>query len=155
MALVIFFVSDPAKGVAEMVRLVRPGGTVSAYAWDVLGGGLPSDPILSEMRAMGLKTASPPSAEALRIGALRDLWTNGGLEGVETREIVVERTFEDFEEFWAINMLGQSVSAVVAGMPQSDIDRLKSRVLGRVIADAAGRIISSGHANAVKGRVPN
>jgi ubiquinone/menaquinone biosynthesis C-methylase UbiE len=28
MALVIFFVPDPAKGVAEMVRVVSPGGTV-------------------------------------------------------------------------------------------------------------------------------
>jgi SAM-dependent methyltransferase len=33
MALVIFFVPDPAKGVAEMARAVRPGGMVSAYAW--------------------------------------------------------------------------------------------------------------------------
>src|SRR6266849_6664649 len=39
MALVIFFVPDPAKGVAEMVRVVGPGGTVATYAWDVLGGG--------------------------------------------------------------------------------------------------------------------
>ena len=38
MALVIFFVPDPAKGVAEMVRVVRPGGKVAAYAWDILGG---------------------------------------------------------------------------------------------------------------------
>src|SRR5213593_2404446 len=31
MALVIFFVPDPAKGVAEMVRVVGPGGIVAAY----------------------------------------------------------------------------------------------------------------------------
>ena len=41
MGLVIFFVPDPAKGVAEMVRVVRPGGTIAAYAWDILGGGFP------------------------------------------------------------------------------------------------------------------
>jgi ubiquinone/menaquinone biosynthesis C-methylase UbiE len=34
MALVLFFVPDPAKGVAEMTRLVRPGGMVAAYAWE-------------------------------------------------------------------------------------------------------------------------
>ena len=44
MALVIFFVPDPAKGVAEMARVVRPGGLVAAYAWDVLGGGFSFDP---------------------------------------------------------------------------------------------------------------
>ena len=39
MALVIFFVPDPPKGVAEMARVVCPGGTVATYAWDMLGGG--------------------------------------------------------------------------------------------------------------------
>src|SRR6185369_2343703 len=34
MALVIFFVPEPAKGVAEMRRVVAPGGMVAAYAWD-------------------------------------------------------------------------------------------------------------------------
>ena len=46
MALVIFFVPDPAKGVAEMVRVVRSGGTVATYAWDMVGGGFPQETIL-------------------------------------------------------------------------------------------------------------
>ena len=41
MALVLFFVPEPARGVAEMRRVVAPGGTVAAYAWDMLGGGFP------------------------------------------------------------------------------------------------------------------
>src|SRR5206468_12295984 len=39
MALVIFFVPDPAKGLAEMARVLRPGGTTAACAWDIFGGG--------------------------------------------------------------------------------------------------------------------
>ena len=54
MALVISFVPDPIKGVAEMVRVVRPGGIVAAYVWDMLGGGYPWEPVRIEMRAMGL-----------------------------------------------------------------------------------------------------
>src|SRR5450631_4595990 len=36
MALVLFFVPDPAKGVSEMVRVVVPGGAVVTYMWDML-----------------------------------------------------------------------------------------------------------------------
>ena len=43
MPLVIFFVPDPARGVAEMARVVGPGGIVAAYAWDMVGGGFPYD----------------------------------------------------------------------------------------------------------------
>jgi hypothetical protein len=34
-------VPEPAQGVADMARVVAPGGTVAAYAWDMEGGGFP------------------------------------------------------------------------------------------------------------------
>ena len=105
MALVIFFVPDPARGVAEMVRVVCPGGTVATYAWDMLGGGFPLEPIQVEMRAMGLTPVLPPSPGASRMDALRNLWTGAGLEAVETREITVQRTFADFDDFWTTSLL--------------------------------------------------
>ena len=43
MALVIAFVPDPAKAVSEMARVVRPGGCVATYMWDIPAGGLPLD----------------------------------------------------------------------------------------------------------------
>src|SRR5216684_4543728 len=97
MPLVIFFVPDPAKGVAEMARVVCPGGIVAAYAWDMLGGGFPYDALRVEMRGMGVAVPMPPSPEASRMDALRDLWTDAGLDAVETREIAVQRTFTDFD----------------------------------------------------------
>jgi ubiquinone/menaquinone biosynthesis C-methylase UbiE len=42
MELVLVFVPNPRKGVDEMVRVVRPGGTVATYMWDMLGGGVSS-----------------------------------------------------------------------------------------------------------------
>jgi SAM-dependent methyltransferase len=153
MALVIFFVPEPAKGLAEMVRVVRPGGTVAAYAWDVLGGGFPLEPLQVEMRAMGLKTLRPPSAEASRMDALRALWTDVGLEAVETREIVVRRSFLDFEEFWAISQLGSTVAPIVAAMSPGDLELLKTRVRAKLPTDASGRITYSARAHAAKGLV--
>src|SRR4029079_10601897 len=74
MALVIFFVPNPAKGVAEMARVLKPGGSAATYAWDMPGGGFPLEPVYSEMRALGITPASPPSPDASRINALKDLW---------------------------------------------------------------------------------
>jgi SAM-dependent methyltransferase len=61
MALVIFFVPDPAKGVVEMARVVRPGGTVASYAWDRTAGGNPFASMMDEMRSMGVTPPAPPS----------------------------------------------------------------------------------------------
>jgi hypothetical protein len=60
MALVIVFVPDPAKGIDERARVVRPGGPVADLPWDMLGGGFPLEPILAEMREIGLAASSPP-----------------------------------------------------------------------------------------------
>jgi SAM-dependent methyltransferase len=153
MALVIFFVPDPANGVAEMVRVVCRGGTVATYAWDVLGGGFPLEPIQAGMRAMGLTPLLPPSPGASRMEALRNLWTGAGLDAVETREITVQRTFADFDDFWTTSLLAASIRPMVAAMASDSVELLKTRVQARLPADAAGRITYSARANAVKGRV--
>ncbi len=154
MALVIFFVPEPAKGVGEMVRVVGPGGTVATYAWDMPGGGWPGQPFHAEMRAMGLQPLLPPSAEASRIDVLGKLWTGAGLDTVETREITVSRTFADFDEFWTINSMSPNIGQSIAAMSPGDAERLKAGVRARLPADGAGRITYTGRANAVKGRVP-
>ena len=154
MALVLIFVPDPAKGIAEMVRVVRPGGTVATYMWDMMGGGFPVDPILVEMRAMGFAPSRPPRMEASRMEALRDLWTGAGLEAVETREIAVQRTFTDFDDFWMTQAQVPSVGPVVAAMAAGDIETLKSRVRAALPADAEGRITYGARAHAIKGHLP-
>jgi SAM-dependent methyltransferase len=152
MALVIFFVPDPTKGVAEMVRVVRPGGIVATYVWDILHGGFPLDPIQAEMRAMGLTPVLPPRSDVTPIDVLRELWTGAGLEAVEARPITVERTFADFDEFWTTSLLGATIRPMVAAMAPDDVERLRARLRARMQADAAGRITYPARANAVKGR---
>ena len=151
MPLVIFFVPDPAKGVAEMARVVGPGGLVTAYAWDMLGGGFPYEALRDEMRALGVAVPTPPSTDASRIEALRDLWTGAGLIAVETREIAVQRTFADFDDYWTIVFGGPSVGPQLKAMAPEVLARLKARMRERLPADAAGRITYGARANAVKG----
>jgi SAM-dependent methyltransferase len=153
MALVIFFVPEPARGVAEMARVVRPGGVVAAYAWDLDGGGFPYDAVWVQMREMGVDVPLPPSPGASRIDVMADLWKGGGLEGVETRELSVRRTFANFDDYWTTVQVGPSVGKGLASMSTEDREVLKGRMRERMVGDSSGRIICGARANAVKGRV--
>jgi ubiquinone/menaquinone biosynthesis C-methylase UbiE len=154
MALVIAFVPEPRKGVAEMVRVIGPGGIAATYMWDMLGGGFPLDPVLIELRAMGLSPTRPPRMEAARMETLREMWIGAGLENVETREITVQRTFADFDDFWSSCAKAPATAPLLAAMSAADLADLKDRVSARAPADSAGRIVRTARANAVKGRLP-
>jgi len=153
MALVIFFVPEPSRGVAEMARVVAPGGSVAAYAWDMVDGGFPYEALHAEMRGLGIVVPVPPSRDASRLEAMRELWTGAGLEAVETRSISVRRTFADFEEYWAAILGGPSVAPKLGVMASEELALLKGRMRAHLPADEAGRITYGARANAVKGRV--
>lgn len=154
MPLVIFFVPEPARGVAEMARVVCPGGMVSAYAWDMPGGGFPYHALQSEIRALGYTLSKPPSPEASRIEELHALWTAAGLAAVKTCAITVERSFASFDDYWATVQLGPSVAPLLSAMAAEERALLQARMRARLPADADGRILCSARAHAVRGRVP-
>jgi SAM-dependent methyltransferase len=154
MPLVIFFVPDPAKGVAEMVRVVEPGGLVAAYAWDMEGGGFPYAALHDEMRALDIPVPMPPSPDASRPEVLLSLWRNGGVSDVGTRTITVHRTYTDFDDFWATIQLGPSVSRSLPAAGSEVNAALQARMRERLSAAPDGTITCTAVANAVRGRVP-
>jgi SAM-dependent methyltransferase len=154
MALVIFFVPDPKQGVAEMKRVVGRGGTIAAYAWDIWGGGFPFEPIWDEVRKAGGTLPLPPSVDISRMHALRGLWADAGLTPVETREITVQRTYADFDEFWNTTTASGQLKAALNDWPAGEVEKLKARVRARLPADGQGRITYPARANAIRGRVP-
>ena len=152
MPLVIFFVPDPAKGVAEMTRAVGQGGLVAAYAWDMPGGGFPYYTLQAEMRELGFAAPKPPSPQASREDVLRDLWIGAGLTNVETRQIAVERTFANFDDYWETVLGGPSIKAGLAAVGPEQVATLKTKMRKMLPVDGGGRITYSATANAVKGR---
>ncbi len=84
---------------------------------------------------------------------MRDLWSGAGLEAIETRQIMVQRTFADFDDYWTTILAGPSVGPKLAAMSSDDRELLQTRMRARLPRDAAGRITISASANAVKGRV--
>jgi hypothetical protein len=154
MPLVIFFVPDPAKGVAEMARVVCPGGLVAAYAWDMVGGGFPYEALHAEMRAMGVQVPVTPSRDASRIDVMRALWTGAGVQAVEMHEITVRRIFPDLDDYWTTVFGGPSVGPSLARMAPEQLALLKTRMRARLTPDATGRVTCTATANAISGRVP-
>jgi hypothetical protein len=118
----------------------------------VLGGGFPFEPIWAETRAAGVTPLLPPNPWAGGLEPLHRLWTAAGLEAVETREIVVERTFPTFEDYWATSTITGGVRPPLDAMPAKERDSLKARVRARMPADSLGRVTWSARANAVKAR---
>lgn len=151
MPLVIFFVPDPGRGVREMARVVRPGGRVTAYGWDLLHGGLPYDALHTEMRALGVDVPMPPRPDASQPEVMEGLWRDAGLTRIETRQIVVERSFDSFEDYWTTVFLGPSAGARLKAMEPATLAVLKARMQARLPVAADGQVTYSATANAIQG----
>ncbi len=153
MALVLFFVPEPQKGVAEMARVTKPGGLVAAYAWDMLGGGFPQEPIFAELRAMGHEVKGPPRPEASQMSTMQEMWKNAGITDIETRVIRAERSYPNFDDYWSTLKGSPSMKVSTGKMSREQSEELKDRVRRRLPAASDGSLTLTAWANAVKGRV--
>ncbi len=154
MALVVSYLPDRAKAIAEMNRVVRSGGTVATYVWDGPDRGHPQQPLIDALETLGVELSRLPGDQDRPIGALRNLFDASGLENVTSRSIEIQLTFKDFDEFWTAQtaLANRSVQAI-RNMSETDVERLKASLRDRLPTDGDGRIVYMARANAVKGRV--
>jgi SAM-dependent methyltransferase len=155
MALVLAFLLDPAKAVAEMARVVRPGGWVATYMWDILNGGSPTTPIYTAMESLGSAVPVRPNSAASRLEAMHGFWEMAGLEAIETRVIRIPVRYVDFDDFWDSNTVPVGPQGkVIAGISPAAREQLRTRLREQVPAASDGHIFYESFANAVRGRVP-
>ncbi len=152
MALVVFFIPEPPRGVAEMARVVRPGGLAAAYVWDLVGGGGPSEAVTIQMRHLGFAPPMPPRAEASTPEGLHALWSQAGFVDLEARVIRTRRTFADFEDYWSTTIAAPNIAPKLGTISPADVSQLKSRVHEQVPIEASGRVTIEARANAIVGR---
>jgi hypothetical protein len=126
---------------------------VATYGCDIMAGGLPMEPVSSELRSLGVNPPLPPSRDAASITSLQSLWSGAGLSHIETRQIVVQRRFADFDEFWKVNSIGPAAQTFAA-LTTEQTNALKSRLRERLRFEASGQVTCNAFANAIKGRVP-
>jgi ubiquinone/menaquinone biosynthesis C-methylase UbiE len=102
--LVLHFVPQPDRAIAEMRRVTRPGGAVAAAVWDSSGGVVINrlfcdtaaalDPRGEEFRQTN--SSRPMTHE----GELEESWRQAGLHDVEASTLTVRMQFEAFEDYW-------------------------------------------------------
>jgi SAM-dependent methyltransferase len=153
MPLVIFFVPEPAKGVAEMARVLRPDGIATAYSWDMFGGGFPYALLQAELRELGVPARMEPSRDASRLEVSVTLWTDAGFDAIQTRQLTVQRSFSDFEDYWNVIQGGPSVRHALKSLDPAATAVLRDRLRKRLPQNDTGRIVCTARANAIQGRV--
>lgn len=151
MALVLFFLPDPRLGVRELVRVVKGGGLIAAYQWDLAHGGLPLQPILDAVHAEGHWSQPPPSAWAAELQASEDLWRSVGLVDVQTRQFEVKRSFESFDDYWRTAYGSPRLRGLFETLSPPALRRLRERVSERIGTPGGGPLVLPAKANAVKG----
>ncbi|CAM3302845.1 methyltransferase domain-containing protein [Nocardioides dubius] len=97
--LVIGFMQDPARGVAEMARVTEPGGRVGACFWDV-----PRHRMLA-LAQQGIASVRPDlDPHPPMVGTARDdipsLMTAAGLSVEDAGELEVRVDYADFSDLW-------------------------------------------------------
>jgi SAM-dependent methyltransferase len=128
-SLVLHFVPDAALAVAEMRRVVRPGGTVAAAVWDNYGGQV-FGRILWDVAGVLDPALERPYFRPLNgPGELAEAWRDAGLEGVEEANLLVRTEFRSFEDYWAPFATGEGPHGrYVVGLPEPARETLKHHV---------------------------
>ncbi|HEU0302477.1 MAG TPA: methyltransferase domain-containing protein [Longimicrobium sp.] len=153
--LVLNFVPEAARALAEMRRVARPGGTVAVYVWDYAG----------EMQLMRIfwdaAVALDPSAAPLDEGrrfplcrpeALRERFESAGLRDVQVRAIDVPTRFVDFDDYWTPFLGGQGPAPGYAvSLDARSRAALRERIRERLPIAADGSISLTARAWAARG----
>ncbi len=153
--LVLNFVPEPAKMVAEMARAGRPGSAIALYVWDYADG-------MELMRcfwdaAKALDPAAAALDEAVRFpgcapAPLEALFTATGLSGVATRAIDVQTRFRDFDDYWSPFLGGQGPAPTYAvSLPEGRRVALREALRASLPIASDGSISLTARAWAVRG----
>ena len=153
--LVLNFVPDPQRAVAEFTRVAKTGGLAAAYVWDYAEG-------MAMMRSFwDAATILDPAAAKLDEGhrfplcrpqRLKRLWGDAGLDEVTVEAIEIPTVFSGFDDYWEPFLGGQAPApGYVTSLTQGDRRALRDLLRTRLPCAPDGSIPLTARAWAVKG----
>jgi ubiquinone/menaquinone biosynthesis C-methylase UbiE len=103
--LVVNFLADPEQGLREMSRVTREGGVVAGCVWDYGGEMTMLHVFWEAAAALDPKRAQPMmESHTMRFARPEELaafWRSADLGDVDVAPIVVEASYDDFDDLWA------------------------------------------------------
>jgi SAM-dependent methyltransferase len=156
--LVMNFIPNHERAIAEIRRVTRPGGRVSACVWDY-GEGMTSLRRFWDA-AVALDPAIEPKDERhmmlCRAGELGDLWWKLGLVEVQEAALAIAQAFSSFADFWEPFTMGIGpAGAYVQTLSGERRRQLSSRLRERILQDRVdGPFVLRARAWGVTGEVP-
>lgn len=103
--LMLHFVPDAPKAVAEMRRVARPGATVAAAVWDARGGYVSNRIFFDTAAALdpdaNTRRARNYTRPMTRPGDLGRAWRAAGLADVIETSLVIRMDYAAFDDYWA------------------------------------------------------
>ena len=157
-ALVINFIPDRAKALAEMRRVLRPGGMVTAYLWhrSATADDAPFAPIERGLEIIGANVLRPPMRPESAAEGARTALETIGFSDIAITILEATRTFPSFADYWETHCLpiappGQSIAA----LSDDGRARLRATMQAMLPAAADGTVSYSSRALAFKARNPN
>jgi len=156
--LVLNFVPEPRRAVAEMARVTRPGGAVAAYVWDYAkkmelmryfwDAAVVLDPTALEFDEGRRFPICQPSP-------LAELFKDAGLQEVEVRPIDIPTHFRDFDDYWSPFLGGQGPAPGYAmSLSEERRGALRERIRSNLPIAKDGSIPLMARVWAVRGREP-
>ncbi|RNM15070.1 class I SAM-dependent methyltransferase [Nocardioides pocheonensis] len=149
--LVVHFMEDPVRGLAEMARVTRPGGTVAACVWDHGGDRGPLSTFWSVVGEIDPDAVDESRLPGAREGHLVELATEAGLADVAQRDLAVSVDYAGFDAWWEPYTLGVGPAGGYLASVDDDVrDALEARCR-EVLPDGAFPVVA--HAWCVRGTV--
>ena len=103
--LVLHFVPEAGKAVAEMRRVVRPGGVIAAVVWDHYGGMTGMRMMIDTVAALSQSGRQMRSRYCfqpmMQPGEMKRTFVEQGLVDVAETELMVRMDYENFDDYWA------------------------------------------------------
>jgi ubiquinone/menaquinone biosynthesis C-methylase UbiE len=148
--LVVAFMADARAGVAEMRRVVRPGGTVAVCMWDREGMEMLAA-IQRTQRALASGGPMPEGRTMYRSAAEIEPLFDEGFADVATEPLDVESSYTGFEEFWEALLGGVGPAGVWITSLEGEQREQARAELHRQLGEPEGEFRLTGRAWATRG----